>query len=855
VFSVLQGPGGLESTEVGAARTQRLQEWLARMEAPSAWKAPNSRRWKLRRGRAFRRLLEGCQLWLARAELTGEREDYERAFALAAQASESAAGNERLVLHALSARTAVTASRAAGLADLVAAELASVEARRGLEAARALIERDESSYAYDLALKAALVETRVVVFMAEQVVSARTVKLAGERLESTAALVEAFDVDPHSRAAIELELMRSMVGELVEETGGRAGLDAAVEASRGALELAHAAGDPEMLARSGTVLARQLWDRSSNFSEDAAEDLRQTLSRALVNSMPGSLACLDLIAKWSEVIYHAGVEGGRDDLLSFAEVGWRISCEHLLVRLPARCLTVSEQWARYEEQHRGPVGALPAYELALSALRALTRAHAYHGHRGVWLAKGRRVHAMSSSAMASAGRLRSAVEVAEAGRSVMLQPILGADFSQLDELGSLGRADLAEHYRRAAFDVQEAAAAASVLSGPVVSIGDEERERLMQALGRTAERMRAAEATIRMQPGFEDFPARDSYERIRAIADDAPLVYLVPGATAGNLLVIRSPDSEPDEIELPRLSFPDALSNAVDYLVAYRGWDPEAQEQGDWPDRLLTISAWLWETVMQTLLEALDGVSFARLVPMGPLAVLPLHLACADPSHGAEYALDRLAIGYLPSAALLRAARQRPVSAAWSPLLVTGAGVASDDTAAELAAAASAFSTPSRSLGPEESTPGLVIAELEERNFAHIAAHGRVNEELPFESGIDLAGNERLTVDGLRQRDLRHLEMLVLSSCESAVPGSLALDESISIPGMLFGTSARTIIATQWAVYAEASSVVMREFYARWGCSRDPAAIACALRDAQVAARERGSSDHPAWWGGFIAMV
>ena len=61
------------------------------------------------------------------------------------------------------------------------------------------------------------------------------------------------------------------------------------------------------------------------------------------------------------------------------------------------------------------------------------------------------------------------------------------------------------------------------------------------------------------------------------------------------------------------------------------------------------------------MLEALDGKPFARLVAMGPLALMPpIHAAWVEETGGnRRYVHDDVALSYLPSAAALLRARMR----------------------------------------------------------------------------------------------------------------------------------------------------------------------------------------------------
>jgi CHAT domain-containing protein len=124
---------------------------------------------------------------------------------------------------------------------------------------------------------------------------------------------------------------------------------------------------------------------------------------------------------------------------------------------------------------------------------------------------------------------------------------------------------------------------------------------------------------------------------------------------------------------------------------------------------------------------------------------------------------------------------------------------------------------------------------------------------LILRSGIGLSDGAVLTVAELRRLQLQQLELLILSTCESGITGGQAVDQSMSFPGMMYGTASRAVIATQWAVDAAATGRIFERFYEEWSLSHEPAAIAQALRRAQLGVREEGM-EHPLWWGG-LALV
>ena len=121
------------------------------------------------------------------------------------------------------------------------------------------------------------------------------------------------------------------------------------------------------------------------------------------------------------------------------------------------------------------------------------------------------------------------------------------------------------------------------------------------------------------------------------------------------------------------------------------------------------------------------------------------------------------------------------------------------------------------------------MREIERCNFAHVSAHGFLDDRYPVESGFRLSGDKIVRIRQLRSLRLSNLELLVLSSCESAMAFTAAPDETYGLAGLFYGTSATAVIAAQWRVDQLATAALFDAFYAQWDGSHDPGDMAEAL--------------------------
>ena len=151
----------------------------------------------------------------------------------------------------------------------------------------------------------------------------------------------------------------------------------------------------------------------------------------------------------------------------------------------------------------------------------------------------------------------------------------------------------------------------------------------------------------------------------------------------------------------------------------------------------------------------------------------------------------------------------------------------------------------------EKATVAAVIKALEKAQFVHIAAHGRHNADAAAFQSILLAGSpSRLTAHRLSGCDLRGLQLVTLSACETALGRFDRGDNLRGIPAALLLAGVRSIAGTLWQVPDAASRTFFTAMYRE--LSERPDDIVTAFRGAQREAREA----FPAYrdWGGFVLM-
>jgi CHAT domain-containing protein len=298
----------------------------------------------------------------------------------------------------------------------------------------------------------------------------------------------------------------------------------------------------------------------------------------------------------------------------------------------------------------------------------------------------------------------------------------------------------------------------------------------------------------------------------------------------------------------------------------------------------------LHEHLLGPFREGLDGVSRLIVCPSASLVRLPFE---ALPLPGAaegepRFLVDRLAVGYAPSASLLAwledRERERPPGE--GALVISAPRVADLDflphAEREADAVASLFEKPSvRRLSGKGATEPVLKAAVHKGNAArwravHFACHGLFDPDQPLLSSLVLEGggpdsgeDGRLTAIEISRLRIP-ADLAMLSACHTA-KGTWGRGEGlVGLVRAFFTAGSERVVVSHWAVEDEASAVLTRAFYEEFQHRGRPAAEA--LREAKLQLRTlaatgpaplRGKLEpaatatrsdwrHPYYWASFV---
>ncbi|WP_157866837.1 CHAT domain-containing protein [Streptomyces sp. Root55] len=422
-----------------------------------------------------------------------------------------------------------------------------------------------------------------------------------------------------------------------------------------------------------------------------------------------------------------------------------------------------------------------------------------------------------------AGDPATALEAAEEARAVVLtlELDLRTDLTSLRE----ARPDLAERFDR----LRDAITADRTDSA---RIPDGYVRTVQASQSRTAWTNLLAD--IRAIPGYERFMRPPVADELTTLNLPGPLV-LINVSPFGSHALVVDPDPGVRVLPLDGLNHQDVHAHAYAMLSARE------------PRMTSEILAWLWETVVGPVLEAIGPATRVWWVPTGLLSAFPLHAATAPDGRSA---IDLIESSYAPTIRLLtRGLARAAASGDGGDLVVAVRRTANGAELAGAEAEGRALLDRHPEAVPllnEAATRESVLAALPRATRAYFACHNVRDDVRPHRSGLGLFDG-LLTIDDLSHLDLPHAEFAQLSACATVMPTPDAPDELTHLAAAFQLAGFRSVVATLWPVRDLTATEFTQLFHAAGGHITTCTAVTSATR----ALRDR-HPDHPELWAPYL---
>jgi hypothetical protein len=489
-------------------------------------------------------------------------------------------------------------------------------------------------------------------------------------------------------------------------------------------------------------------------------------------------------------------------------------------------------WCRDTGRPEGVTQARYVYDLALQVAEAESNS----AERRAWLRVAADLAPLVADRLLNDGAPGATGYRLERGRGLILRERFADEYAELRDVTAVGQGYLAADLREAL---------------------DASRSERLGERGRVAVGTRLLQLTTRLRgvPGFERFRGWLEPDELAATAGAEPLVYLLPGPTGG-WIVGHDPDHGWFSQPLP-LCRTDEIPAAVRrFRSVIRA---AALPAGARRHAVTAVCDWLWDAVYVPLKPFVAGRT-CHVVAHGYLAGLPIH--AAQPADASVVgALAECDFRYVPSARSLASSRRTLQHAdPYDQVFLgmpppDGAGIAAADD--EMALVAHWFKR-AVVLRPEEQSLADVTRAAQTAGWLHASCHGVADAGDPLNSGLLLAGGERLTLGDLARATTGHLTLVVLSACQTAVADPELPDEELSLAAGFLSAGCGAVVASSWPVADRATGALMTHFYRAWRGDGLPPAEA--LRAAQSRLATTGEDANgtvvaawrdPYFWAGF----
>ncbi|MBD2253027.1 CHAT domain-containing protein [Nostoc parmelioides] len=163
-------------------------------------------------------------------------------------------------------------------------------------------------------------------------------------------------------------------------------------------------------------------------------------------------------------------------------------------------------------------------------------------------------------------------------------------------------------------------------------------------------------------------------------------------------------------------------------------------------------------------------------------------------------------------------------------------------------------------------SPQITVPQMDDYTIVHLATHAAFVVGKPQDSFILFGNGDRVNLSDIATWSLPHVDLVVLSACETGLGGKLGDGQEILGFGyQMQKTGAKAAIASLWAVDDGGTQALMSVFYHK--LSTDKLTKTVALRQAQIAlikdiestnhimpVANNGNFHHPYYWASFILI-
>ena len=468
-----------------------------------------------------------------------------------------------------------------------------------------------------------------------------------------------------------------------------------------------------------------------------------------------------------------------------------------------------------------------AYEMAMSLLQETlvfcptlqTQHHRLADAEG----KGGRFTSDYASYRIENGQVEQAIETLERGRALIWSEMRGLRTST-DQLRAADLA-LADKFS----DINQR------LESVTMSVAQSDEDEIIGGTGQSISHLVVAQrrlleerdtliSHIQSLPGFENFLKPLSFEVLNSAAACGPVIIInLARPKFPSSIIILLKDSHPSVISTPS-DFYDRANRLKSELLRVRKKQPEGPSSVEYDHTLAYVLAELYELVGKSVVKELRRLEVPEKsrvwwCPTEAFCSLPLHAMgpILSDDDNVMYFSDLYIPSYTPTlAALIESRKLTSLSDASDNLKPSILLVAQPETLPGVFGeieAIEATKTPVKSLISAMATPETVIKGLKDHRFAHFACHGNLKPGKPFDSSLELHG-DNLTLLTIVRSQLPAAELAFLSACHTAELTEDSIDdEGLHLAAAMQYCGFRSVVGTMWAMADVDGEDLSKRFY------------------------------------------
>ena len=276
-------------------------------------------------------------------------------------------------------------------------------------------------------------------------------------------------------------------------------------------------------------------------------------------------------------------------------------------------------------------------------------------------------------------------------------------------------------------------------------------------------------------------------------------------------------------------------------------------------ERLASTQDALGRAVLGPVEDLITGASRVIIASDGYFASIPIATLMLDDG---QMLIDHVDVVEVPSASVFAWSRATRLPSAGSTALVTVAGGNDNELSGahyEVRALERRYANVMQ-VHADAGVLDTLSSHARAGSILHIAAHARVYDESPWQSGFVFTRELSDTIGAGPAGTLRaweiaraHLpyDMSVLAGCETAGGRATNGEGVLGLTSAFLSAGVPLVVSSRWPVDDRATAVLMEQFYDRLAAGEP---VSSALRGAQLAVRANPRTSHPFYWAGFAVV-